>query len=206
MPLEYNRATRTFAIGLDLGQRRNFTALAVLEKHFLPFWGDQWVTAGRNEKGVTRYLVRMLERVRRATPYPEVVEWVQNIVQVPDLLNHPKTLVVDGTGVGAPVVDLLRRAKLGCNLIPVTITGTGGVSAPSYTHGYTTVPKSLLLTNLQVVLQEGLIEVAEKTTQGAVLEEELLHLRMNGPLSGRHDDLAFALALAVWHLKPARLS
>jgi hypothetical protein len=32
-------------------------------------------------------------------------------------------VVVDATGVGAPVVDLLKQAGLGCQVIPVVITG-----------------------------------------------------------------------------------
>jgi hypothetical protein len=33
------------------------------------------------------------------------------------------TLVVDATGVGTPVVDLIRRMGPECQIVPVTITG-----------------------------------------------------------------------------------
>ena len=38
-------STRKFYIGLDLGQRRDYTALVVIEKEFKPYWGIDWITA-----------------------------------------------------------------------------------------------------------------------------------------------------------------
>jgi len=79
-------------IGLDLGQAHDHTAIAVLER--LPLGMD----------------------------YPSMVQRVRTLVQRPELAQSPATLVVDATGVGRPVVDLLRRASLPCRVIPVTIT------------------------------------------------------------------------------------
>ena len=62
-----------------------------------------------------------LERVELGTPYPDVVEHVSGLVADDRLAGC--TLVVDATGVGAPVVDLLKKAKLPCRLMPVMITG-----------------------------------------------------------------------------------
>jgi hypothetical protein len=47
-----------------------------------------------------------------------------------ELVAHPllagrSRLVADATGVGAPVVDLLRASRLDCPLTPVTITTSG---------------------------------------------------------------------------------
>ena len=92
-----------FYIGLDLGQRRDPSAIAVVEK-----------------TGVMR--VRHLERFRLGTLYPSVVERVREITQHRDLAGNC-ALAVDGTGVGAPVVDMLRAARLGCDIAAVTITG-----------------------------------------------------------------------------------
>ena len=45
-------------------------------------------------------------------------------------------LVVDATGVGAPVVDMLRAAGLGCDISSVTITGGEKETArPGYGGG-----------------------------------------------------------------------
>ena len=56
------------------------------------------------------------------TPYPEVVERVAQITRSGEL-REQCNLMVDATGVGRPVVDMLRRADLGCWILPVMITG-----------------------------------------------------------------------------------
>jgi hypothetical protein len=188
--------TRRFYVGLDLGQRRDYTALTVIEKLFKPFWGDEWLYAGKNEKGTTRLMVRVIERMRLATPYPEIVEWVKAIVTHPDL--HKRcTLTVDATGVGAPVVDMLRRANMGCNLVPITIVGSGGGSA-RYNPITGSVPRAELLTNLQLMIQQDQLEIAQSCIQSAALQQELKHLKLDGTLYGQHDDISIALALSAW--------
>ena len=69
-----------------------------------------------------RLLVRFAERMALGTPYPKVVERVRQIVQSDELAGNC-ALAVDATGVGAPVVDMLRAARLGCELTAITITG-----------------------------------------------------------------------------------
>src|SRR5271170_6653928 len=95
-----------FYVGLDLGQRQDHSAMALVER------------AGRD----MRLGVRGVERVPLGTPYPKVVERVRDIVSGSDVRGRC-CLVVDGRGVGAPVVDMLRVARLGCEICEVTITG-----------------------------------------------------------------------------------
>jgi hypothetical protein len=59
--------------------------------------------------------VRHLERMELGTPYPRVVERACEVMRHPKMVNQSR-LVVDATGVGAPVVDLLRSAGLGVRL------------------------------------------------------------------------------------------
>ena len=72
---------------------------------------------------IRRKLIRLrhIERVRIGTPFSGVVDRVGEIVCDPRL--QGSSLVVDATGVGAPVVELLRAARLPCRLIPAQITG-----------------------------------------------------------------------------------
>ena len=102
----------TIAVGVDIGQKRDPTAIAVVEPEFRD-------VNGRRED---YYLVRFLERQPLGTPYPQVVSRVQTVVnnvreQVaraapPSLFGPPLRpsiqLFVDATGVGQPVVDLLK--------------------------------------------------------------------------------------------------
>jgi hypothetical protein len=188
-------ATLRYYVGLDLGQRRDYTALVVLEHSFKSFWGDQWLYARQGQNGTTKRTVRMIERIRLGTPYPEIVEWVQDIVSHVQFQNRT-VLTVDATGVGAPVVDLLRRADMKvANLVPITITGGG-----RYIPGQSSVPRAELLTNLQIMIQNDEIDIATGCNQADALRRELNHLLLDGrgANGGHHDDISIALALAAW--------
>jgi len=103
-----------FYVGLDLGQRQDHSAVAIVER---PKLRHAWLATRQDH-----LLVRRVERLALGTPYPRVVERVREIVCGTALAGQC-ALVVDGTGVGAPVVDMLRRAGLGCEVTAVTITG-----------------------------------------------------------------------------------
>jgi hypothetical protein len=65
-------------------------------------------------------------------------------------------LVVDATGVGAPVVDLLRSAGLGASLTTVTITS--GERARGQGERWQ-VPRGDLLAGLEVLLEAGELKI-----------------------------------------------
>jgi hypothetical protein len=174
-----------YFVGLDLGQRRDHSALAVVEK------GAQ-------------LLVRHVERMPLGTPYPMVVEKVRMVTQS-DALRGRCEAVVDATGVGAPVVEMLRSAGLGCGLAAVTITG--GDRETRTGEGWS-VPKRDLIAGVQVRLERGDLRIAKGLKDAGSLMRELMDMRMERRESGRvrmeasgagaHDDLVIALALAVW--------
>jgi hypothetical protein len=91
----------------------------------------------------TRSYLRHLDRVVLGTSYPDVVRIVCDAVGDVERFG-PCTLVVDATGVGAPVVDLLREAGLSARVVEATITGTDGMSRRS--NGDWLVPKRDLVT------------------------------------------------------------
>jgi hypothetical protein len=125
-----------YYVGLDLGQAVDFTALAVLERPS---------SAGHEPV----YSLRHLRRFPLGTPYTEVVPAVVRLLGAPPLKEHV-TLVVDQTGVGRAVVDLLRR-EAECRLVPVTITAGHQVTVAE--DGSRHVPKKELVTGLQLLLQ-----------------------------------------------------
>ena len=108
-----------YVLGLDLGQKRDYTALALMEVVETEYVERDAVTWAPHRDVKAR--LSYLERVSLGTPYPDVVKHVTEFVSA-DARLKDSTLVVDATGVGAPVVDLLRREKLPCQMIPVTIT------------------------------------------------------------------------------------
>jgi hypothetical protein len=93
-----------YFVGVDLGQSRDYTAIAVVERRGVG--GRMEIRQLTHaEDGVLR--LRFLERVELGTPYPEVVERVVQVTRSRELAGRCH-LIVDGTGVGRPVVDLLR--------------------------------------------------------------------------------------------------
>lgn len=72
--------------------------------------------------------VRHLERIPLGTSYPAVVERVKRNLGCFEGRERPSELIVDSTGVGAPVVNLFKDADLDCRVIGVSITFGGQVS------------------------------------------------------------------------------
>src|SRR6266576_103911 len=192
----------THFIGIDLGQAYDHTAIAVLERTEIPI-GQSPVTFERIVE--TRYTFRHLERLPLGMDYPSMVQHVRNLVQRPELAQSGATLVVDATGVGRPVVDLLRRASLPCRVIPVTITGGDKETCESIMWH---VPKRDLIAGLIVLFQRGEVSICGHLPESQTLAAELANMRIKVSLSGhdtyttwregQHDDLVLAAALAVW--------
>src|SRR5215467_6995012 len=138
-----------YFVGLDLGQSLDPTALAVLEK--AERQGD-WDAVAYGYRTVQSLQLRHLERIPLGTSYPNVVERVAQVMQSRALANGRRHLIVDATGVGRPVVDLLRKERMDCRIEPATITSG---NAEGMSGGYHRVPKRDLIVGLQVLLQNG---------------------------------------------------
>ena len=181
-----------YFVGLDLGCVVDYTAVTVLEK--LEKRGEQ-----------SEYHVRHLERLRLGTPYPSIVEYVTKLIQTPQLKGKTH-LIVDATGIGAPVVDMFKKAGLA--LIAITITGGDSVTGSDY-EGYH-VPKRDLVGILQVLFQSGRLKVAEALPMAKVFIDELLNFKVKINIQtahdsyeawreGVHDDLVLSVALVAWY-------
>jgi len=189
-------------IGLDLGQKGDYTAIAIVEQWTEGLGGVDPATFEPRTK--TWLDVRHLERLPLGTPYPDVVERVCDVVRSPQLKGNC-ALVVDATGVGVPVVDLLRRSSLGCTMLAVTITG--GDRQASGPDGWR-VPKRDLVVGLQLVLERGELRMPQGLAMARTLVKELMSMQVKisdtghdayGAFrSGEHDDLVLALGLACW--------
>ena len=190
-----------YFVGLDLGQSRDHTAIAAVERAELTGEWDPMAFAWRK---VAALRLRYLERMPLGVLYPQMVARVRQVLQHPGLAGRC-TLVVDSTGVGRPVVDLLYEAKLGCSITAVTITGGEGETAAGGYHG---VPKRDLIIGLQVLLQQRKLQIAADLEHGPLLVKEMSEMQVRVTPAGKeqygtwregqHDDLTFAVALACW--------
>lgn len=203
---------RPITLGLDLGKKSDHSALAILHHK---------ERAGRHTgRERYEYQLRHLRRFPLGTPYREVAQHVVDLC-MEEPLRYAKntTLVVDATGVGEPVYeDVEAKLKAGGitgmgrrRVSSVELKGvmiTGGQSA-SYSGGYWYVPKRILASTVQVLLQNGRLKFAEGLPDGEVLRMELQDFRVKlNPETGHdryehregaHDDLVLALAIAAWY-------
>ena len=175
-------------LGLDLGQAADYTALAVLRQSAV--------------EGFRRYEALAIKRWPLGTAYTEIVDAVGRLIAKHQLAGQD--LVVDGTGVGRPVVDMIRKARTGANLRPVTITAG---QKESCSDGYWHVPKVALISCTNMLLQNGRIAWNKDMPHVQTLVKELQNYRVKITASanesfnareGAHDDLVLALALACW--------
>jgi hypothetical protein len=184
--------------GLDLGQAGEYTALAVLERTTGPDPENPF-------KEVALYGLRFLERFPLDTAYTAVCARLRELFDNPPLRNS--ALVVDQTGVGKAVVDMIRHLYLPVGLTRVTITA--GHAAGKAEGGGWLVPKLNLVGTLQVLFQSQRLHIAPGLPEAATLTRELMTFRTKVPaMKGNetlevwrerpHDDLVLAAAVAAW--------
>ena len=186
-------------LGLDLGQKSNRTAAAVLD------------VQRRGEAPL--YHLRHLERFEVGVSYPEQVRRITRLMETPPLRGRT-ALVADGTGVGQAVVDLFREGAVS-GLVSVSITGGTSTTRGDRPDSYH-VPKRTLASTLQALLQSHRLKFAEGLPHADVLKRELSGFRVKVSeqtgheqfmhRAGEHDDLVLSLALAAWHAERERLT
>ncbi len=197
-----NAGTTAFSVGLDLGQAGEFSALSAVEVHE-PDPRYRWSREPQQER---QLYLRYLQRWPRGASYAEIAADVSSLLGTPPLKNA--ALVVDQTGAGRPVVDMVRKQirQLIREVRLVRVTITGGHTTHYNSDCY--VPKTELVSVMQVLLQSRRLHFAKGLAHGEVLVKELQNFRIKRPAptteqmidwrEGEDDDLVFAVALACW--------
>lgn len=205
--------TTTNIIGLDIGQRRDYTAIAVVEAserrtgkvvHISGLHLNHDACYPEMEDAFT---VTDIGRLKLGTQYPKVALHVADVVDALNARGIMPYLMMDVTGVGRPVFDILSSAlaDLDCYLSAVTLTAghnlRGYLGSPEVS-----LPKELLVSRVQALLQTERVKMPD-TPETRALAEELrtFELRVSDEAkltsgafkTGAHDDLVIALGLAV---------
>lgn len=176
-----------YTVGVDLGQSRDPTAIAVVRK--------------LNTAPKPLFQVGHLERLPLGTPYPGVVSHVARMLSRPPLKDKAE-LVIDFTGVGRPVFDMF----IGQGISPIGVTITAG-EATSNEGLIWRVSKIILISRIQALLHDGRLKIHKDMPDAAALINELQDFRADvtdsgywkfGARAGKHDDLVLALAIALW--------
>jgi len=176
-------------LGLDLGQRKDYSALCVVQREFRP-------------SGERHYGLRYLKRWPLGTGYPEILSDLATLLRNP-IFDQPK-LAVDITGVGLGVFDFVKQSGLPVIHRPILITAGSHVTNEA---GCYHVPKKELVSVLQVLLQSRRLRVAN-IPERELLVKELLQFKVKVSTAGNesfeawrerdHDDLVLAVAMALW--------
>lgn len=210
-------------IGIDIGQRSDPTAIALAEMQWRATPPKQMAMFPAMKPYEEHYVIRHLGRLKLGTDYPTIAEKlvgyvkdVEDRVHAASLKNRAGWLepedyadlktYMDATGVGKPVVDMVKKA--GTKVIGVYFTHGDrrlvqkeeGTEEPRIVLG-----KAYMVSRLQVLLQTRRIHLP-RTEEAAALVQELLDYEIKvdekandkyGAFKlGAHDDLVTALGLA----------
>jgi hypothetical protein len=184
-----------YYIGLDLGQKRDYTAVAVVEKE------------EREDEKPALYL-RHLERYALGTPYAKQMDLLAGLIyrmkkQVNHLWPPQPELIVDATGVGAGVVEMLKERQLKYRAVTIT-----GGYLESFQGGTYHVPKRNLVSRAVAPFEGKRLKIAKNMRLVDELVGELESFKVKVSESAHdsyeawresdHDDLVLALSLACW--------
>jgi hypothetical protein len=181
----------SYYVGLDLGQRSDYSAIAVIERQAEP-------------PQRPALALRYLHRWPLGTSYPTIVQQVGRLLQREPLAGNA-VFLADATGVGRPTIDMLEQAGLS----PYAITITGGSNV--LTDGREIrVPKRDLAMAVQLLLQDRRLKFAAALPLLDVLRAELqsFEVKINPATAhdsylawreGAHDDLVLASAMSAWY-------
>lgn len=198
-----------YFLGLDLGKSNDYTALCIAQRKDLDH-KDSIIEVNN----VVRFplgtpytrVASQIGEIIRALPDAIVSkeEWPMNAEMPRTYTDHNYRLIVDATGVGNAVVELLRAQQL--KMVEVVITSGVGQVRDEGSRRY--VPKVQLISPLRVAFESGRLKVASQIPNWRDVERELMDFdeEINGtgaPSYGNrsangHDDMVLAMALAVW--------
>lgn len=187
-------------VSVDLGTLKDYTAVTILVKSRI------YILDQHTEQ--IEYAFRWIERFALGTPYPRIIDRVEIIMKNPTL--RDAALLVDCTGVGLPVVDVMRDRDM--NPTPITITG--GHQVHQQKDGGFHVPKKSLITSLLVLFQSGQLKIAQGLSEAPQAVAELENFRVKQKPSGHeelsawregdHDDIVLSMALGTWFASQVR--
>lgn len=199
-------------IGVDLGQKRDPTAIAVMNQVWAqpaPAPVDRgaegtWLEPGRAQE---RWVVRYLQRLPLGTSYTQVAKRIAEVARgAADRTSLAPIVYVDATGLGQPVLDTLSETGMCAYAGLVGVVFTHGDRLDRVDGGGLRLGKAYLVARLQALLEGGRLYLPD-TAEAHQLARELkdYEIRIDQDANdrygafkvGQHDDLVTALGLAT---------
>jgi len=196
-----------YIVSVDLGTMNDFTAISILDELYRPRVKQTAADVRRGLEGTVYneriYALRHLQRIKLKTSYVDIVATIAGLMNSSPLRGDCE-LVVDSTGVGRPVVDMLLKEHL--NPVAVTITGGKSVSNPAGSEYH--VPKRDLATSLQVAFASKRLSIVSGLSLTNDFLREVENFKIKISIGGSetyeawrekdHDDLVLSVAMGVW--------
>ena len=181
----------TFILSLDPAQLRDWSALCAVDMQY-----------NQAQRRFHYNLVAMNRK--QGLPYDQIVDWVVKTIKNPAFgQQKPPEFILDATGVGVAVRDMIR-AK-GIRMKAITITAGEAFSRQgNFIH----IGKARLIGKFLGAFDGGKVQVNPNMPIWPAVEREMLAFRAEMSTQGRvkleaeqgeNDDMLFALAMAVWY-------
>jgi hypothetical protein len=201
-----------FIFAVDLGKLSDPTAFSILDEKYQrsahPTPHDIVIGHEGRVKVDRLYHLRYLARPPLRTSYIDLVDRINNLMHSAELAGNTD-LVVDATGVGQPVVDMM--IDIGLRPIAVSITGGNTVTRAESGHiGHAAfnVPKKDIAGALQVMFGKGWIKVPKDMALVPEFLEEMAkfcikitkaeNVTYEALRASDHDDLVLSVGIGAW--------
>jgi hypothetical protein len=205
-----------YYLGLDLGQARDYSALAIIEEQLYvgEAWANEVLYQEDYDKGLsagwispaalTAYraglALRLSENYGRPAEVPLAVRHLERFelgTKYTDVVDRVAALVRSEPLRNMPAILLVDKTGVGAAVldsftqagigtVAVTLHGGSSVNRDPQRAGFR-VPKRDLVTVTQVLLQNGRLRVASDLPEAETLKRELLNFRMKIDPKTAHD-------------------
>lgn len=192
-----------FIIGIDIAKKQDRTVIVIAQK------AQDFQADGRCISYINVLDLQMVEKMT----YPDLARYIKRLDLNAELHGN-NDLLVDSTGVGEAVCDMME--DIGLNPIRVMFTGgdTSRITGTRASNGFMTkmqvnVPKNELVDTLQMALQERRVRIARGIPFEADIRKQFSHfvgvmsksknMIYNNDSDEVHDDIVCAMALVAWH-------
>lgn len=207
---------REYLLSWDVAQKQDKTALQLWRRTPSIVPGNRIA-----EDRVFNYLDLVYQREMEGVPYTEQCKAVQELLNGERMKNNCD-LVIDGTGIGQAVVDIMREH--GLEPIPIVFTsgltmnvkyaeatrrfGGFGKTLDLRTIAELCVPKVDMIHAAKVLLEQNRIRIATGVANAEEFKKQLLHFKgkvnergnvsYGNDAEAKHDDWVACFIMACW--------
>lgn len=207
--------SKRYIVAVDLGQSSDPTAISILEHEIGVLDSNSAYErhCGIGDKPqvkADRINVKHLERLKLGLSYPVMIDYIIDLLGRAPLCGdgnkiRPAELVVDDSGVGRPVSDLM----LDRGLRPIRVTITSGLEVKAVGLDRWHVSKTQLISTVDAMLNDGRLRFAAALSEAPAMKDELRDFQRKlsaagqssySARSGQHDDLVLSVAIGCWFI------